>query len=110
LRREAQWWAVRNTLSRERTSDPLPFTVLSHDTPLMRRLPRVDMELQANKVLNLRIAADRLDGLVLGPGERLSFRRCVGPPSKCRGRLTGLMLRFGIASRNGIIDSFTMRC
>ncbi len=61
----------------------------------MRPLLRLDEQLQLNKVVNLRIAATRLDGLVLEPGQRLSFWRLVGKPTKHRGFLDGLVLNQG---------------
>ena len=41
--------------------------------------------LQRSKVTNLRLAAARLDGLTLRPGETLSFWRAVGKPTRRRG-------------------------
>lgn len=95
LRREAQWWSVRGELASERNPQPLSFVVAEHATPLIRELPGVDLALQRNKVVNLRLAAGRLDGIVLAPGERLSFWRLVGPPVARRGFLPGLVLRAG---------------
>jgi len=95
LRHEAQWLTLRRGLARTRCSQAFPHIVASHATPLMRVLPGVDMQLQRNKVVNLRIAADRLDGVVLRPGERLSFWRLVGAPSPRRGFVEGLVLDHG---------------
>jgi vancomycin resistance protein VanW len=67
----------------------------SHSTPLRRPLSGLDDQLQSNKVANLGIAATRLDGIVLGPGERLSFWREVGKPSRRRGFLDGMVLDHG---------------
>jgi vancomycin resistance protein VanW len=55
----------------------------------------LDERLQRNKVVNLRIAADRLDGLVLDPGQRMSFWRLVGKPTRRRGFVEGLVLNQG---------------
>ena len=53
------------------------------------------MALQRSKVTNLRLAAARLDGLTLKPGETLSFWRAVGKPTRRRGYVEGMILRNG---------------
>ncbi len=93
--REAQWWQVRGELATTRVPDTLPFTIASHETPLIRPLLRLDEQLQRNKIVNLRIAADQLHGLELKPGQRMSFWRLVGKPSYRRGFLDGLVLHQG---------------
>lgn len=87
-------------LSSERC-DPLAYVIAAHATPLIRPLAGLDMHLQRNKVVNLRLAAESLDGLILRPGHRLSFWRQVGPPSRRRGFVDGLVLKQG-SLRTGI--------
>jgi vancomycin resistance protein VanW len=55
----------------------------------------LDEGLQRNKVVNLAIAAKRLDGVVLEPGTTLSFWREVGKPSRRRGFVDGMVLQHG---------------
>ena len=52
-----------------RSSEPLPCLVKGHVSVLLRRLEGVPMELQQGKVINLRLAAARLNGIVIRPGE-----------------------------------------
>ena len=80
--------------SRERR-DVLTCVAASHATPLLRKLRDVDMEYQYNKVTNLRLAVDRLDGLLLRPGETLSYWRRIGRPTYRKGYLDGLVLYCG---------------
>lgn len=65
---------------------------------LMRNLHGVDMELQRNKVENLKIASKKVDGIVIMPGEEFSFWNIVGSISAKKGYLEGLVIR------NGILD------
>lgn len=98
LRREAQWLPLRRSLAHERIAEPLPHVAARHHTPLIRVLAGVDPVLQRNKVVNLRLAVDRLDGVLLKPGQTLSFWRLVGPPRARRGFVDGLVLDHGHVS------------
>jgi vancomycin resistance protein VanW len=51
----------------------------SHHTPLYRQLKNVDLYLQQNKVINLKLVAKQPDGLVLNPGEILSYFMMYAP-------------------------------
>jgi vancomycin resistance protein VanW len=62
---------------------------------LRRRLLDLDPRLQETKVVNLRLAAATIDGLLIRPGETFSFWNRVGPPTAARGFTEGLILRGG---------------
>ena len=69
--------------------------VAEHSSVLMRSLQGVDLELQRNKIENLRLAIATLDGRLIRPGQHLSFWRCIGNPSGRRGYRAGLVLSYG---------------
>ena len=94
MRRQLQWAAGCVRLSSQR-SEPLAHSIATHATPLVRPLLGLDPQLQRNKIVNLRLAAKSLDGLVLAPGQRLSFWRQVGRPTRRRGFVDGLVLKRG---------------
>ena len=94
-RRYALWCSPRYRWAKERRQDSLPYLQASHETPLLRQLRGEDMELQRNKVVNLRLAAAKLDGVLLRPGETLSYWRLIGKPSARRGYLPGMVLFLG---------------
>lgn len=73
----------------------LPMPVFQHETPLLRRLKNVDMYLQHNKITNLGLAAAKIDGLLIRPGETFSFWKTVGRPGARKGYLEGLVLENG---------------
>lgn len=81
-------------------AENLPQMVMAHRSTLLRKLEGVDMTLQENKVRNLALAARGLDGLILEPGQTLSFWRRVGKPSAKRGFLPGLTIRSGKPGRD----------
>ena len=92
----------RESFARVRDPDaPLPNVVKAHASVLLRRLHGVDMRLQENKITNLRLAAEKLNGLVVAPGETFSFWRTVGPADRKYGYKTGLVI-----SKNGFIEDW----
>jgi vancomycin resistance protein VanW len=83
------------------SAEPLRVEVVRHGSLLRRRLGSSDPRLQETKIVNLRLAAAALDGLLIRPGEVFSFWRWVGEPSRRRGFAEGLLLEDGEV-RSGI--------
>lgn len=73
-----------------------------HVSPLLRQLHGVDMELQYNKVHNLRLAVEKVNGVVIEPGETFSFWELIGPTTEKEGYKQGLTInRRGFAPGYG---------
>ena len=83
----------------ERGDGLLPVCVIRHNSLIRRRLGDVDMELQENKAVNLALAAPRVSGILIRPGETFSFWHLVGNPSARRGFREGLTISAGEARR-----------
>lgn len=79
----------------ERREDLLPCVQFVHATPLLRNLRGEDMDLQRNKVVNLKLAVARLDGLILHPGETFSYWKLIGKPTRRKGYREGMVLFLG---------------
>lgn len=62
---------------------------------LIRKLHGVDMQLQKNKVVNLQLAGEKIDGIIVKPGEEFSFWKLVGKTTRKKGYLDGLMISNG---------------
>ena len=60
---------------------------------VVRELDAGHMQLQHNKVTNLRLATSRMDGLVIAPGETFSFNRVVGNCTRRKGYVDGRAAR-----------------
>lgn len=54
-----------------------------------------EQALELGKVQNLRVAAARIDGITLGPGETFSFWLAAGRPSRRNGYVAGREMRAG---------------
>ncbi len=95
LKRRIYWWVNSNSFARQNQHLELPFLVFNHQTLLLRPLKDVDMYLQHNKVTNLRLAIEHLNGIVIHPGETFSIWKNVGRTTKRKGYLKGLTLENG---------------
>lgn len=71
----------------------LPVRLYSHNSLIRRRLGNVDMQLQENKAVNLKLAAKNLNGLLIYPGEVFSFWHLVGKTTAQKGYLEGLVIK-----------------
>lgn len=101
LRRRVSWMLGNKRFARLRRDEPLRHVHFTHRTPLLRQLQNVEMQLQHNKIINLRLAAQRLDGLVLQPGETFSYWKMIGKPTRRQGYVDGMILHHG-AVRAGV--------
>lgn len=59
---------------------------------LLRKLHGVDMNLQKNKVVNLKLASKKIDGIIVNPGEEFSFWNLVGNATEKKGYVEGLVI------------------
>jgi vancomycin resistance protein VanW len=101
VRRYLSWYFDNRQYAGVRANEKLPYRVKKHQSVLLKKLGESDMQLQINKVTNLKIAAAKIDGILVRPGETFSFCKLVGLPTKSKGYLPGMELSFGKA-RAGI--------
>jgi vancomycin resistance protein VanW len=84
---------------RTRSENLLPTTVCKHKSLIRRQLGDVDMTLQENKAINLALAAPKISGVLIRPGEVFSLWHLVGKTSARKGYREGLMIRHGRPDR-----------
>ena len=94
-RRYLLWCSPRFRWARKRQKELLPCLQMAHATPLRRQLRGEELQWQENKVVNLRLAVARLDGLVIAPGETFSYWRLIGKPTARKGYREGMVLFLG---------------
>ncbi len=100
--RQLSWWLSSRSYARTTQAfERLPFRYIKHTSKLIRKLGESDLQLQHNKIINLRLAVESINGVTLQPGEYFSFCKLVGKPSRKRGFVEGMELSFGEA-RSGI--------
>jgi vancomycin resistance protein VanW len=69
--------------------------ISQHSSLLRRQLGADEVDLQENKVVNLRLASAHVDGLLIRPGETFSVNRTVGNCTARKGYVSGMRLRNG---------------
>lgn len=90
------WLSPSFHWARRRQAERLPEVQFCHATPLIRNLGREEEQRwQKNKVVNLKLAVSRLDGVLLYPGETFSYWRLIGRPSRRKGYREGMVLFLG---------------
>lgn len=95
LKRYWQWYTGRVSFAKQTEAAKLPHVHVTHQTPLLRKLSEVEMWMQHNKIINLRLAAQRLNGILVHPGETFSYWRLIGKPTRSKGYVDGMVLSHG---------------
>ncbi len=76
----------------EHRQEPLPTIVKGHSSIIARKLYGVPQSLQENKIVNIRIACEKINGLLIRPGETFSFWHTIGRTTAKRGFVEGLVI------------------
>lgn len=100
--REIKDFFSREKFAAQKSSDLLPNVVKGHTSVLVRRLAGVDLRLQENKVTNIALAAAKINGIIVRPGETFSFWRTVGKTAEKQGYKEGLVIYRGGKLGSGI--------
>lgn len=82
----------KEKIAKTKNKEPLPNIVKSHTSILIRKLYGVDIKLQENKVTNISLACNQINGIIIHPGETFSYWQMVGKPTKEKGYKEGLVI------------------
>lgn len=66
--------------------------ISGYSSNLIKRGKGIDPRLQENKVTNIMLACDKINGMIIRPGEVFSFWKTVGPATKRRGYKDGRVI------------------
>lgn len=97
FKRYLEWIAKYRFFAKTISKDKLKYRVYKHQSVLIRKLGASDLTLQHNKVENLKIAINKLNGIIVKPGEIFSFCYLVGRATRRKGYLDGMLLLNGEA-------------
>ena len=96
LKRYIRDFIHRPRFARQKSVKALPVMVYRHRSLIRRQLGNVDMTLQENKAVNLSLAAPKVNGILIRPGEVFSFWHLVGSITARKGYKTGLTIKGGL--------------
>ncbi len=95
FKRYIEWFNGNKKYALTRLNKNLSYVMFSHQSLLLRQLKDIDMQLQYNKINNLKIAARQLNKIIIRPGETFSYWRLIGNPTKRKGYVDGMVLHYG---------------
>lgn len=95
MKRYMLWMFGDINFAKDKRNEMLEYTCFGHKTPLLRTLKDVDMELQYNKIQNLKIAVSHINNIIINPGETFSYWKLIGKPTKRKGYKKGMVLHCG---------------
>lgn len=84
-----------NRYAEEQSANLLPYCIFETGCPMYNTSTGFDMVFQENKVFNLKLAAAKLNGLIIRPGETFSFWWSVRDADKETPYKEGLVERYG---------------
>lgn len=94
LKRYTKWFDGKEKFAQQK-GELLKYSILQHQSFLLRELKDVEMWLQHNKVQNLSVAAKRLNKGIIRPGETFSYWRLLGNTTRKKGYAEGMVLHYG---------------
>ncbi|MDF2535857.1 MAG: vancomycin B-type resistance protein [Bacillales bacterium] len=91
-KRYFDWYVTTKKYVKTFEGNKLPNQVFYHQTILLRKLRDVDMQLQHNKITNLKLAVKKINGILIKPGETFSYWKLIGNPNRRNGYVDGMVL------------------
>lgn len=75
-----------------KSTEKLPNVIYTQSSNLIKRGKGVDLQLQENKAVNIKLASAKINGIIIHPGETFSFWRTVGKTTKRKGYKNGRVI------------------
>ncbi|CQR48238.1 Vancomycin B-type resistance protein VanW [Paraliobacillus sp. PM-2] len=94
-KRRIEWYIDNKKYASTIDKKMYPFQIKKHKSILRRQLKDVEMWYQENKIVNLRIAINKVNGIIIHPGETFSYWKLIGQTSKRKGYKKGMLLHYG---------------
>ncbi len=82
----------KNKFAKKKSKEKLENLISEYNTKIIKRSKGIDPETQENKKVNIIIACQKLNWLIIKPGETFSFWKILGQASERKGFKTGRIL------------------
>lgn len=92
LKRHIKNFLSKDKFAKEKSKDALPNIISSHNSNMIKRAPGVNLIHQENKVINIKLACNKINGTIIHPGEVFSFWKAVGNTTKRKGYKEGRII------------------
>ena len=92
IRRHIKDMLSKEKIAKSRQEKKLPVLVNEQSSHLIKRAPGIDITLQENKAVNIRLACKKLNGIIIHPGEEFSFWLTVGKTTRSKGYKDGRVI------------------
>lgn len=92
LKRYLQNFTSKEKFATEISGRLLPNIVYESSSYLIKKGPDIDPVLQRNKAHNIKLAAEKMNGLLIHPGEVFSFWKCTGRLTRRKGYRDGRVI------------------
>ncbi|MBE6651724.1 MAG: vancomycin resistance protein [Ruminococcaceae bacterium] len=93
IKRHLKNFFGKDKFAKKKLDTTLPSIVSEHHSGMIKRAPGVDLTQQENKVVNIGIAGEKINGMIIKPGEVFSFWKTVGKISKRKGYKEGRIIK-----------------
>lgn len=97
FKRKLNWLTDNKIYANQISENKLEFRIKKHQSVLLKKLGDNNVQLQVNKITNIKLAIQNINGVIIEPGQTFSFCKLVGLPTKSKGYLLGMELSFGEA-------------
>ena len=98
-KRYCKWIFRTEHPARSYSRSKLSYLCFSHSTLLFRKLKELDMQPHDNNTTTLKLAVEKLNGILIRPDETFSYWRAIGKPTRCKGYLEGMVLFCGTVQK-----------
>lgn len=92
VKRKLQDLCSKEKFAKTIQKEKIDNVVTSHSSKIIKTGPGIDAKLQENKAINIKLACDKINGIVIRPGEVFSFWRTVGSTTKRKGYKAGRVI------------------
>lgn len=82
----------KDKIAKNKSQEKLPVVVYDFHSNMIKRAPGVDLQSQLNKAVNIRLACEQINGILVHPGEVFSFWRTVGKTTRRKGYKDGRII------------------